>query len=58
MHGPLVRSFSSKAGSLLCLAVLLLSVSPAALGQEKLIAPVQYGTISVVDLTTLKVTKW
>jgi len=37
----------------LCLLALLLSVSPAALGQEKLIAPMQYGTISVVDLTTL-----
>src|SRR5271157_632810 len=53
MHWPLVRSSCSKAGSVLCLLVLLLSVSPAALGQEKLIAPVQYGTISVVDLTTL-----
>src|SRR5271157_6423801 len=53
MHWPLVRSSCSKAGSVLCLVVLLLSVSPAALGQEKLIAPVQYGTISVVDLTTL-----
>ena len=59
MHGSLLRSVScGKAGSVLCLLALLLAVSPAALGQEKLIAPVQYGTISVVDLTTLKVTKW
>jgi len=54
MHGTLLRSLSSsKAGSVLCLLVLLLSASPAAMGQEKLIAPVAYGTISVVDLTTL-----
>src|ERR1035438_7539552 len=54
MHGTLLRSLScSKAGSVLCLLVLLLSASRAALGQEKLIAPVQYGTISVVDPATL-----
>ncbi len=58
MYGPLLRSSSCrKVYSVLCLVVLLaslnLSLSPAALAQEKLIAPMQYGTISVVDLTTL-----
>src|SRR5664280_1080787 len=56
MHGTLLRSLScSKAGSVLCLLVLLLSASPAAMGQEKLIAPVAYGTISVVDPATLNI---
>src|SRR5271165_2145145 len=54
MHGSLLRSVScGKVGSVLCLLALLLSVGTA-LGQERLIAPVQYGTISVVDLTTLQ----
>jgi hypothetical protein len=35
--------------------VLLLSASPAAMGQEKLIAPAQYGNISVVDPATLNI---
>jgi IPT/TIG domain len=53
MREPLLCSlFCSKAGSVLCLIALLLSGGRAALGQEKLIAPVQ-GTISVVDPTTL-----
>ena len=56
MHGTLLRFLScSKAGSVLCLLVLLLSASPAAMGQEKLIAPVAYGTISVVDPATLNI---
>lgn len=58
MYGPLLRSSSCrKTDFVLCLVVLLvslnLSLSPAALGQERLIAPMQYGTISVVNLTTL-----
>src|SRR5271166_2709156 len=54
MPGLLPRFFScGKAGFLLGLLVIFLSVSLTALGQEKLIAPVQYGTISVVNLTTL-----
>ena len=48
-----VPSPAARPASLLCLPVILLLVSLTALGQEKLIAPVQYGTVSVVDLATL-----
>lgn len=54
MAVPVLRSLSGgKAGFMLCLLLLLFSLSPAALAQEKLTVPVQSGTISIVDLATL-----
>jgi len=56
MAVPVLRSFfGGKAGFMLCFLMLLFSFTPAALAQEKLIAPVAGGTVSVVDLATLNV---